>query len=572
MQSSIYFLTALLFCTARRRNGFAALHDLVTKTRVVSRTILQARLVPAVAEASLPAIEAKPLIGPYHVLDTLEDSAGTAWLLGYDLRLLRKVWIRTVPVGTPSVPALLRNLGRAGRLRWLAGRRSLEENWDAFEAPSGQPLLRLLQDKPQKGPGANSVQRSGRDARPVSNPQPWDQVRLWLCDLTTELSAAQKDGSLPPLLALDRVWIAGDGRAKLLDFPAPGIPASPADVTSPPTPNNADASRFIGQIAAAALEGRADSAAKPASEVSVPLPLHVRQFFKDLPQHLNPDSLLSALRPLLQRVALVTRPRRAAMVAACILFPLLLAGGALLFPSSVEDVNSLGFFELVQLLHERSTMPHSATNQASPTDRQYAVYIASHYREVITDGHLWSNSLAHDLATEDGRRFVQESLTQHPAPTDNEIADADAAMKKLLLRPDMIARLWRLSLGLTVLTGLLAFYICPVTLIAALAFRGGLALLVTDVTFVRRDGAPASRARLLWRALVAWIPVWLALVLSFALLFTVSAVEPIPRREALAFGLLAGLVLFSVGLPLLSIALPQRGLQDRLAGTWPVPR
>jgi len=27
-----------------------------------------------------------------------------------------------------------------------------------------------------------------------------------------------------------------------------------------------------------------------------------------------------------------------------------------------------------------------------------------------------------------------------------------------------------------------------------------------------------------------------------------------------------------VGLALLSIALPQRGLQDRLAGTWPVPR
>jgi hypothetical protein len=26
------------------------------------------------------------------------------------------------------------------------------------------------------------------------------------------------------------------------------------------------------------------------------------------------------------------------------------------------------------------------------------------------------------------------------------------------------------------------------------------------------------------------------------------------------------------GLTLLSVVLPQRGLQDRLAGTWPVPR
>jgi uncharacterized membrane protein HdeD (DUF308 family) len=62
------------------------------------------------------------------------------------------------------------------------------------------------------------------------------------------------------------------------------------------------------------------------------------------------------------------------------------------------------------------------------------------------------------------------------------------------------------------------------------------------------------------------------MVLSTALLFTVSTVEQIPRREALALVLLAGLALISVGLPLLSIALPQRGLQDRLAGTWPVLR
>jgi hypothetical protein len=38
-----------------------------------------------------------------------------------------------VPAGTPPVAPSLRNLGRVGRLRWLAGRRSPEENWDAFE-------------------------------------------------------------------------------------------------------------------------------------------------------------------------------------------------------------------------------------------------------------------------------------------------------------------------------------------------------------------------------------------------------------------------------------------------------
>jgi len=303
MGFSFYLLVALLFSTARRRNGFAALHDLVTKTRVISRAALQARPAPALAQTSPPALEAKPLIGPYHILDTLEDSAGTAWLLGYDIRLLRKVWIRTVPAGTPPVPPPLRNLGRVGRLRWLAGRRSAEENWDAFEALSGQPLLRLLQEKPQ----------SGQDAGPAATPQPWAQVRFWLCDLATELSAAQKDGTLPPRLDLDCVWITGDGRAKLLDFPAPGAPAPAADASPPPPPmpNNADAPRFLGQIAAAALEGRAEAAAKPPGEVSVPLPLHVRKFFKGLPQLSDADTLLLALRPLLQRIAVVTRPRPA---------------------------------------------------------------------------------------------------------------------------------------------------------------------------------------------------------------------------------------------------------------------
>ena len=93
----------------------------------------------------------------------------------------------------------MRSLGRVGRLRWLTGKRSPEENWDAFEALNGQPFLELIE-----------------------HPQPWSEVRYWLHDLATEISAAEKDGTLPEL-ALDRVWITGEGRAKLLDFPAPGL-------------------------------------------------------------------------------------------------------------------------------------------------------------------------------------------------------------------------------------------------------------------------------------------------------------------------------------------------------------
>jgi len=678
--SSDYFLLALLFSTARRRNGYAAVHDLFTKTRVISRTILQARPAPAVGEVTPPAIEAKPLIGPYHVLDTLEESAGTTWLLGYDLRLLRKIWIRTVPAGTPPVPAPLRNISRVGRLRWLAGRRSPGDNWDAFEAVSGQPLLLKIQE--------NEPRASGEDADPCSNPQSWAQVRYWLCDLAAELSAAQKDGTLPPLLALDRVWITGDGGAKLLDFPAPGLSASTAEASPPPMLDNGAAPRFLGQVAAAALEGRTDAAAKPPGDISVPLPLHVRQFFKYLSQLLDADAILLALRPMLQRVAVVARRRRAAMLAGCIVFPLSLCFCVLFGGVFIKqwDRHNPGLSDLTQFLEYRSVMQNlNKTNSAVPTDRQFAIYIASHFRSVITNATSWSNTLSLAVISDENRHFAQESLIQHPVPTGGEMIEANAALiesrsgwwfsadeikdwsafidrvkrqsdpvsaflwrslsnqdqavvtnlqpsatisnqvvqilnkiieypciyeierfKGVSLRPEttyllqqsptnsVLANANRLLLNRFLLEDVypkelskvqftpgggifesvtqpsfawmilcvsLVLYVCLPALITALAFRGGLVLLVTGVTFARRDGVPASRLRLFWRAIVTW-----SLLLATILLDMNSyRTSHIFLWESLAA------VLFCA-IALLSIALPKRGVQDRLAGTWPVPR
>src|ERR1043166_841229 len=152
-----YVMIALLFSTARTRNGFAALQDLLTKTRVIRKVAHQARPVLAASEEAPPATENRPKVGPFHVIETLEKTDAGEWLLGYDTRLLRKVWIRVVPVGTPSIAPALRSLGRVGRLRWISGRRSPEENWDVFEGVTGTALVKL------------SAQR-----------QPWNRVRFWL--------------------------------------------------------------------------------------------------------------------------------------------------------------------------------------------------------------------------------------------------------------------------------------------------------------------------------------------------------------------------------------------------------
>ena len=81
------------------------------------------------------------------------------------------------------------------------------------------------------------------------------------------------------------------------------------------------------------------------------------------------------------------------------------------------------------------------------------------------------------------------------------------------------------------------------------------------MTFVRRDGSAAPRGlRVFWRALVAWSPFGLALFLCAPLYLT---------HPVLGFVLGYGV---ACALAVISAVLPWRGLPDRLAGTWPVPR
>ena len=104
------------------------------------------------------------------------------------------------------------------------------------------------------------------------------------------------------------------------------------------------------------------------------------------------------------------------------------------------------------------------------------------------------------------------------------------------------------------------FVILP-CLIASLLFRGGALVKALGIVFVKHDGARSSRWRVAWRSLLAWLP-FLLLPVEVKLLTPVLGVNG-------SMFMAAGL---SAALALVSALLPQRGLQDRLAGTWPVPR
>lgn len=535
MSFTFLLVLGILFITARRRNGFAAIQDLLTRTRVIASVAPQARPELLLCETQPPAASQRR-VGPYHVLETLEESTEVQWLLGYDLRLLRKVWLRVVAPGTAPVPTIWRNLGRIGRLRWLTGRRSAEENWDAFEAASGKPFLSLIQIG-----------------------QLWRQVRFWLYDLANELSLAEKDGSMPAVLALDRVWITADGRAKLLDFPAPGLAGK--HLATPPA---SSAPLFLKELAAAALTGQASVADQPPGDTRARLPLHAHKFLASLPTLPDARAVATALQPLLQRVAEISRLRRAAVVVGCLVFPLVATAGMLFGMAMMDRWNarSPGLMEINTLLAVRDSLNSRwAKNQPHPTDRQFSIYIAQHYRATITNDARWTDLLAMSLIKGAHRKFAEQSVAELATATDKEIADAEAAVSRCCPVTDPMSFMRKPWMPPLVFGTTLAIYVGLPAVVAALLFRGGLILLAAGVTFVRRDGVPASRLRIFWRALVAWSPLIAAPVVGGLLKLGLSSLTS------------ALLALLIMAVPaIISLALPHRGLPDRLAGTWPVPR
>jgi hypothetical protein len=221
-----------------------------------------------------------------------------------------------------------------------------------------------------------------------------------------------------------------------------------------------------------------------------------------------------------------------------------------------------GLLDLNNLLyvHDRATS-RWAEKYPHPTERQFSIYIAHNYRSAITNEERWTDLFALSIINGAHRQFAEQSVREFPSPTAEEVMDADAAITKFCPKTDAIAQMKKPWMAPLVFGSTLAMYVGLPALLAALLFRGGLILLASGVTFVRRDGLQASRLRAFWRGLVAWSPL-VAAPFLFGLLKL--------ALDGFAAGSIAGLVVLI--LAVVSLALPNRGLPDRLAGTWPVPR
>ena len=126
LQNSLTFiLTVALFATARRRNGWAAAHDLATDTRVVVPGGVAVRRTSSRAETNAPAPPfRKRRCGPFTVTSELGATPDGQLFAAFDPILRRPVWIHTLSTDSPAVTPARRDVNRIGRLHWLAGRRS----------------------------------------------------------------------------------------------------------------------------------------------------------------------------------------------------------------------------------------------------------------------------------------------------------------------------------------------------------------------------------------------------------------------------------------------------------------
>jgi hypothetical protein len=526
-----WIATWITFASIRRRNGYAAWHDLISGTRVIVARGRNDRVPLVVADRPGGVAAAGERAGPYALVQRLgETGDGTLWL-AHDAVLQRTVWIHRLPPGRPALAPARRDLARPGRLRWLAGRRADDEAWDAYEAPDGAPLAAL------------------------AGPRGWPVVKHWIHDLSREIEAASADGTLP-VLAVDRVWITRDSRARLLDFAAPGA-VGPRPGESPEAPQ-----AFLAALAARVLPPN-------------PVPLSARTMLATLDRggYASARDIVSHAARAAAGLDSVSRWRRGVSLALANV-PLLFMAAALLtlLPTALH-VLPARFLAPTNCLLEIAKLEGRTDAQAVRQREALEIVAATRHRATLAAESFWADRRSRDLLAP--LRPLADRALRDRANVPADLVVAAAVEAAPLLADSRAAERTR--------TAILVMLVFPaaallasglVALVSAFVGRGGLLLRLLGLAVVGRDGGEVSRVRALARAAVAWSPIFLLAAYAAATGLLARLGSPGSGLDAVlvpyaafagAFGALAAGAAAA-------IIRPERGWADRILGTWIVPR
>jgi uncharacterized RDD family membrane protein YckC len=587
-------LGLLLFVTMRRRNGYAAVQDLWSGTRVIvwpkslprpalapltTAPTLAPTTGPAAATAGSAGLSSFTF-GPYQINGSLWKTVDEELLRAFDTILRRQVWIHLRAATAEPVSAARRDLNRPARLRWLNGGRTDGQIWDAYQACDGAPLLALAEQ-----------------------PRAWSSVRFWLLDLAEEMSAALKSGIAAPTLALDRVWVTANGRALLLDFGWPGLRVEP-DAGGPiPLNGVAEMQAFLDLVAREGLVERsagiiqdfkasgseraqAGEEPKPFRWFRTVVPLHAHSFLLSLAQRAfeQPEFIVGNLRSLVTKPGQVTGAWRGASLA---MIPLLVLGVALLVVATINLENTRWRRQWTSLypgkpdLRPAAQLYHRAMEQKSTGAQRTAeltrAYLVNHFGPLLTNDTFWANHTLTGDFDEADQLLLRQAVTGYPAPTPKTVKEAETALAPYI-QPQPGETIATVSVIVLVfgaaVFSLIEFFGC-------LLFGQSPILRLFGIAVVSRRGWPSTRARLLWRWALVWVPFGALGVIAATLLaihygtdWKTAPGDPAVDRVVCVLGmtvLAITTLAFSTGL-WYAAAHPEKSLADRLAGTRLAPR
>lgn len=567
IQATVVLGYALVLLPMRRRNGYRGLHEWLTGTRTISlprrrdRRALQApasTFHPHGFPAGVPYE-----LGPYRVLGLVYEHGHDRLLLGEDPALNRQVWLWLRPGGATPGPDPRREVTRTTRPRWLAGGVLPDGvRWDAFLLTPGRLLV---------------------DALPARKRVSWVETLPVLEQLAEELAAAGDEGTLPGHLGVEQVWLTTSGRVQVLD-----VPARPAMADLPGDGPEQKSLALLDVCARKLLEGPT-AGPRPALDrrVYAPLPGDVAHLLARLggnaPRIETVREFQAELAQVREKPLEVSRPRRSVHLS--------LQGALLAIPIGIMLVLILPGItvwnwalyldqaeRLTALEEKLARLP-----QPDPRTKDLRDKLATQWpqinarQEYIQQSSSWfvrkalSDAITLDLerVRTEARADMDRRPITLPAQEMDELRDQ---AQKFLSREDVLMAAER---------GLPSYFLAIFPLLwAGWAFlwRGGVSLRLTGLRVVQADGLPAARWRCALRCVACWLPFYALVTLSGEaemerlLLYLVD-----PEGQAAVLAWVTWLFYWAAVLLLpvyvwLALRSPGRGLHDRVAGTYLMPR
>jgi uncharacterized RDD family membrane protein YckC len=504
----------LVAWTMRRGNGFAGVHDLASRTRVVvARHSEAGAAVPDEPPAAREPSDATPF-GPFRPTGTVWRTAAAAFIVARDDELHREVWIHVFADAQAVARTDELQARGDGSLRWLQRGSGAGGTWDAYGAAGGIALERWV----------------ARPDRPG-----WDALRRVLLSLVRELEQREARAGTTGPLSLDRLWIARSGHSVLLDFPVTP-PHTAADVA----------------VAAPELVRRV---ARLGQDGAPPVPVYAHRVLERLEgggQALaGVGELGRELEAVAARPATVTRPRRVATLLTPALLPALMIVVTLLmrstlstFPPWFRDLTLNRDAYLTALRAAPAVPPDSVARQTEAIQ----LVLAASLEDAKRSPQLGNQALSGLPAAD--RAVLDSAALRYPAPKQAAVDSARAWLASRIRPPGGPngASVW---MGFHML-GVLGI----IAVVLAVLLRGPLLLNLFGMAVVHSSGAPAGRVRCGARSLIAWSPL---IALPAGLNSAPIAVQAMC------------VALSGVGV-VLSMIDPQRGPADRMLGTVLVPK